>query len=245
MYSKNQVKLTRSLKLKKYRQKYNKFVCEGGKMAIEVLRHHRTFVDEVYVSEQFIDALTEDLKPMAQVVPLDVLRSMSSLESNKEAIAVCRMPPKEPVELNQNLAFYLDGVRDPGNLGTIIRTCDWFGLNKLYVSPDCVDVFNPKVVQATMGSIFGVGVVVLPIDQIPEIHKNINVMITEMQGVDYRIRPLTGPSLIVMGGESNGVSERIKNMGSVAISIPKGNTGGAESLNVAIATAIFAAHYTE
>ena len=245
MNSKNRIKLIRSLKQKKYRQKYNKFVCEGAKLAREVLIHHRDRVSEAYGTTAFIESLEPSLAAQIVEVSKKELEQMSSLESNQDALLVCKLPHAPSIDSIKRISFYLDGVRDPGNMGTIMRICDWFGWRELLLSPDCVDVYNPKVVQASMGSVLRVKASIVERSQIAELFAGKpNLLVADMQGEDYRSVDLEYPVLIVLGNESNGPSSEIMNQPHRVISIPKGQGAAAESLNVAIAAGILAAEYS-
>ena len=158
-------------------------------------------------------------------------------------MAVFRIPEqKQPVFSGFSLA--LDGIRDPGNLGTIIRLCDWFGIENLFCSPDTVDCYNPKVVQATMGSITRVNVVYSPLDEIKQAAGNKTVLGAFMNGENVYTSKLPAEGILVMGNEANGISEEVERLVTHKISIPPfGNSSSTESLNVATATAILLSEF--
>ena len=162
---------------------------------------------------------------------------MSSLKTASDVLAVVRIPVKKNVSDFFGINIVLDNVKDPGNLGTIIRICDWFGVKNIYCSLETVDVYNPKVVQSTMGSITRVDVIYTDIRKmIQEIDVNVKVYGAVMDGDDINQIKVNKNSLIVFGNESNGISEEIKDVISDRITINK--IGDAESLNVSVSAAI-------
>ena len=244
MISKNRIKLIRSLQLKKYRQKYNKFICEGAKIAMEVLRDAPGIVEAVYVSPELAPSLSKLTYLPLTVVPGSTIKSISALESNEDCLLVCQLPePYSGIPRLKSHAFYLDNIRDPGNLGTIIRLCDWFGMETLYLSEGCVDPYNPKTIQASMGSFLRIKLVKMPFDEVAGRFAPEHVFIADMEGRDYRDISATGPMIFVLGNESNGVSEEIKAKVDQVLTI-KGKSTKVESLNVAVSAAILASHFT-
>ena len=231
MLSKNQIKLVRSLEMKKNRKRENLFVAEGPKVVGDLLR----------AGFQLHSAYSTVPRPDAQLVTDDELRRLSFLQHPQQLLAVFKIPDNnyELFIMNYELAIALDGIQDPGNLGTIIRIADWFGISTIYCSPDTADVYNPKVVQATMGSLAHVSVVYCDLVELLS-HATCPVYGTLLDGDDIYQQPLSHEGIIVMGNEGNGISPSVRPLITHRLLIPNFNPSQetAESLNVAIATAI-------
>ncbi|MCX7550825.1 TrmH family RNA methyltransferase [Xanthomarina sp. F2636L] len=236
MLSKNQIKLITSLKQKKYRLQHGLFVAEGVKTINELIASHFK-LQQLYTTESFkINANLEILITEAE------LKKISFLTTPNTALAVFKIPKTEPIKINQ-LIVALDNVRDPGNLGTIIRLCDWFGITELVCNLETVDCFNPKVIQATMGSITRVNISYL---DLPKFLKDINMETfgAFMDGENIYKKELPNKGVLVLGNEANGVSKDIENLIATKITIPRfGNLQATESLNVATATAILLSEF--
>jgi TrmH family RNA methyltransferase len=237
MLSKSQIKLINSLSQKKYRQKNALFVAEGIKVIKELLNSN--FELECLFSETDL-FFTE--KNKMQLLEANELKKISNLNTPQTALGVFKIPQKEQ-EINSDFIVALDGVRDPGNLGTIIRLCDWFGIKQLLCSTDTVDCYNPKVVQATMGSMARVEVVYKDlVEEIPKL--NLPVYATFMNGENVYESNLDNKGILVLGNEANGVSKKIEQMANQKLSIPQfGEAKNTESLNVATATAILLSEF--
>jgi TrmH family RNA methyltransferase len=236
MLSKNQIKLITSLKQKKYRQLHGFFVVEGVKAIKELLGS--TFeLHEIYTTITFnIDAKNEI------IISETDLKRISFLTTPNKALAVFKMPKPKDIDGNQ-LILALDDIRDPGNLGTIIRLCDWFGVKDLVCSEATVDCFNPKVIQATMGSITRVNISYVNLEQFIE-DSSLPIFGAFMEGESVYSTKLPDKGILVMGNEANGISEEIEAVITEKISIPRfGDTQTTESLNVATATAIFLSEF--
>ncbi|AXT51034.1 RNA methyltransferase [Aquimarina sp. BL5] len=235
MVSKNQKKLINSLHQKKYRKQYGLFVAEGKKVISELLEAdlelHSLFALEASYFETSSDKTF--------VVTETELKSISFLTTPQFAVAVFYIPKVKPVNY-QGLVLALDDIRDPGNLGTIIRLCDWFGITDLVCSEQTVDCFNPKVIQATMGSVTRVNIIYTNLQDFLTSQKNERPIYgTFMDGEIIYQEKLSQKGIIVMGNEANGISKEIEKLVSKRIAIPRfGNTQITESLNVATATAI-------
>lgn len=231
--SKNQLKLITSLGQKKYRQKHNLFVAEGVKVVHEFLQSSFT-LHSLYTSNYKFDNVPDD---KVFDITADELHKISSLKTPNKVLAVFEIP-KEVDFSDVKLYLALDTINDPGNLGTIIRLCDWFGISHLLCSKETVDCFNTKVVQASMGSLTRVSVHY--VDLIPTFQKlELPIFIADMNGENVYATNLPNQGILVMGNEANGISSEIKKIASHVISIPRfGNLQVTESLNVATATAI-------
>lgn len=229
MISKNQQKLIRGLELKKFRRREQLFVAEGPKVVGDLLKAGYT--------PQTLFSTTE--QPGAQLVTEDELRRISFLQHPQQVLALFPLPEPE-LEQPQPGSLYLalDGVQDPGNLGTIIRLADWFGIGTIYCSEDTADAWAPKVVQATMGSIARVKVIYANLGELLD-NTTLPVYGTLLDGNDIYQEKLTAEGIIVMGNEGNGISADIRQKVNRRLLIPSFHRGDtAESLNVAIATAI-------
>ena len=236
MLSKSQIKLITSLKQKKYRVQHGLFVVEGVKTINELLKSHLQ-MHRLYTTETFnIDAKLEVLITESE------LKKISFLTTPNTALAVFEIPKPKKIQEN-SLIVALDAVRDPGNLGTIIRLCDWFGISDLVCSTETVDCFNPKVVQATMGSITRVNISYLDLNQFLSDTK-LPVFGAFMEGANVYETTLINKGVLVMGNEANGISKNIEALITNKISIPRfGNIQATESLNVATATAILLSEF--
>lgn len=234
MISKNQQKYIRQLEQKKYRRRERIFVAEGTKVVGDLLQHYRS-VDIFATAEWQAPA---GITP--QLVTDDELRRISFLQHPQQVLALFPLPSSAVQESVKGLSLALDGVQDPGNLGTIIRIADWFGISTIICSEDTVDAWNPKVVQATMGSIARVNIIytnlLCYLDSLPA---DFPVYGTFLDGENIYTQQLPNEALIIMGNEGNGITEAIRAKVNHRLLIPNFHQGEtADSLNVAIATAI-------
>jgi len=236
MLSKNQIKLITRLKQKKYRSQEGFFVAEGVKVINELLQSSLK-LNHVFSTVPFnIDANLETL------ITENELKKISFLTTPNKALALFEIPKIQEIRLDR-LVVALDAVRDPGNLGTIIRLCDWFGINNLVCSEDTVDCYNPKVIQATMGSITRVNVSYVDLKHfLKEVKEPIYGAF--MDGDNVYKTTLPNKGVLIMGNEANGISKPIEVLISKRIAIPRfGDLQATESLNVATATAILLSEF--
>ncbi len=237
MVSKNQKKLIRSLKQKKYRKQHGLFVVEGVKVINEILNTHFV-LQKLFVLAANAHLYSAVEKSKWQIVSAAELSQLSFLTTPQKAIAVFEIPKVNAEIKSSGLQVVLDNIKDPGNLGTIIRLCDWFGVEKLICSRETVDCYNPKVVQATMGSLTRVVVVYTDIEQYIKTSE-LNVFGTFMDGENIYQAKLPQEGVLLMGNEANGISSEIEKLVEHRIAIPRfGAIQKAESLNVATAAAI-------
>ncbi|MDN3596746.1 TrmH family RNA methyltransferase [Zunongwangia endophytica] len=237
MVSKSQIKLITSLGQKKYRQKNGLFVVEGIKVIRELLNSDFQ-LEKLFASEAIFD-ISEDQFVLADEREL---KKITFLKTPQTALALFKIPQPK-LETLDDLTIALDGVRDPGNLGTIIRLCDWFGVKNLVCSKDTVDCYNPKVIQSSMGSITRVNVIY---ENLAEFLQDQDLVTygTFMEGENVYQKQLQEKSVLVMGNEANGITSEIEKLISEKISIPQfGQSQETESLNVATATAIFLSEF--
>lgn len=236
MLSKSQIKTITSLKQKKYRLQQGLFVAEGVKTINELLASQFS-LQQLYTTNSFkIDANLET------VVSEKELKKISFLKTPNTALAIFKIPEPKAINTNQ-LLVALDNVRDPGNLGAIIRLCDWFGITDLVCNIETVDCYNPKVVQATMGSITRVNVSYLNLtDFLKTTH--MPIFGAFMEGDNIYKSQLPNKGILVLGNEANGISREIEQVITTKISIPRfGQLQSTESLNVATAAAILLSEF--
>ncbi len=236
LVSKSQIKLITSLQQKKYRNKLGLFIAEGPKVINEFLSSGFN-LRSLFSTEEVFDKL-EDV----QIISKKDLSKISFLKTPNNSVAIFEIPIPKPV-LKDGIVVALDAIRDPGNLGTIIRLCDWFGVKQLVCSMDTVDCFNPKVIQATMGSIARVEVTYVKLSEYIS-ESFLPVYLGCMDGENIYHQKLPENAIIVLGNEANGISEKIKSLQTIKIAIPQFNEQQkAESLNVATATAILLSEF--
>lgn len=247
MISKAKTKLIRSLELKKNRKALGLFVAEGPKVVADMMAIQKPTV--IVAVSEWIDKHSASIPQATEVYDVtdDELRKLSFLQHPQQVLAVFKTASSDTSASmkpdTSALSLCLDGVQDPGNLGTIIRIADWFGIEDIYCSPETADVWNPKVVQATMGSIARVRVHYcdLPalLDSLPE---GFPIYGTMLDGDDINQAQLQNRGVIIMGNEGNGISQAIARRVTHRLLIPNYPSGRptADSLNVAIATAITA-----
>ena len=236
MISKNQIKWIRQLEQKKFRRRDGLFVAEGPKVVGDLMRRYQPHT--VFATSSWEG--TPDVE-----VTDDELCKVSFLQHPQQVLAVFPIPEQSAAIRTDRLSLALDGIQDPGNLGTIIRIADWFGIDRIFCSPDTVDAYNPKVVQATMGSIAHVDVVYTELSTLlTSLPADFPVYGTLLDGDNLYTQELSANGIIVMGNEGNGISQAIRPLVNRRLLIPcfrQGET--AESLNVAIATAITCAEF--
>ena len=238
MVSKSQIKLISSLQQKKGRLKSGFFIIEGIKGVKELLNSkielfHLFTTQDIFVSE----------KEKTQLINEKELKKISKLTNPQTAVGIFKIPNYKGQIPYEGILVGLDGVRDPGNLGTIIRLCDWFGIETLICSKDTVDCYNPKVVQATMGSIARVKVLYI---NLPDFLKKIKLPVigSFLDGKNVYSATLPSKGIIIMGNEANGISEEVEELIHLKLHIPQfGKIQQTESLNVAMATSILLSEF--
>jgi len=235
MISKNQQKYIRQLEQKKYRKREGCFVAEGTKVVGDLLKRYQPLA--IYATESW-----DAPKGVSYtLVSEEELQRVSFQQHPQQVLAIFPIPqPTDPVSLRGSLTLALDGVQDPGNLGTIIRIADWFGIDTIICSEDTADAWNPKVIQATMGSIARVNVIYANLlELLDTLPSDYPVYGTFLDGENIYTQTLSDEGLIIMGNEGNGISDAVKAKVNRRLLIPDFHQGDtADSLNVAIATAI-------
>ncbi len=232
----------RALQQKKQRDEQGLFLAQGRKLVRELMASSFV-VESLYATAE---AAKEIRFAETIIMPAHDLDRMGTLEQGNEVIAVVRTPPylhPQPPR-GRSLVIALDGIRDPGNLGTLLRIADWFGVEEVWCSPDCVEAFNPKCVQASMGSLFRVVVRTgdLPAAVMQATGTNAHVYKAEASGENVFDMQLERPAVLVLGSESHGLSDALKHGPGRSIAVPR--YGSAESLNVAAAAAALCMEFT-
>ena len=245
MIGKNTIKWVHSLEMKKNRKREHLFVAEGPKVVGDLLAHYRPRA--VFATAEWNGRASLPSYVTPETVSDDELRRLSFLQHPQQVIAVLEMDDDVSISVSpERLSLVLDGVQDPGNLGTIIRIADWFGIDKIVCSPDTADAYNPKVVQATMGSLARVNVSYTPLlPFLTSLPADMPIYGTLLDGSDIYASELSSRGIIIMGNEGNGISQEVRALVSKPLLIPNFSQGGdcAESLNVAVATAITCAEF--
>ena len=237
MIGKSQIKHVSSLHHKKFRREYGQFIAEGAKVIRELLSSE--FVLHELYSTGGKDSLFDGYD--VTLVSDGDLRKMSALTTPAGCLAVFEIPREIEPDF-KGLTVALDDIRDPGNLGTIIRICDWFGVEQIVCSPESVDVYNPKVVQATMGSLARVRVTYAGLASV--VKRSPAVYGAFMDGTNIYETKFQPDSIVVFGNESNGITDEVSKLVSERISIPRfGVHQKTESLNVATAAAIILSEF--
>ena len=254
MLTKNKIKLINSLVRKKNRKEFGLFIVEGEKMVNELIHECETREKCPYRISELFYTLDFKLKYTTELEKLNVpqteitegeLEKISNFSSPNQVLALVEVPQDKIPYYEEDLVLMIDGVIDPGNLGNIIRCADWFGINHVICSTNCVGLYNPKVVQASMGSIFRINV----------LYQDLVIILAKMRK-NNPLKPIYGATLegeniygmdlnensaIVMGSESHGISEEVKSFLTKEVKIPQ--LGRGESLNVASATAILCSEF--
>lgn len=237
MISKQLAKFVKSLKLKKYRQKASVFVVEGAKNVSELLSSDFE-VQHLFITEKYLHEFGEYLGAKHQYILSNEkeLVAMGTFQSNEYALAVAKTKSPKINISSEKLILALDDVQDPGNLGTIIRIADWFGITTIVASPETADFYNPKVINSSMGSFTRTNLIYENLTDFFANNPGYKVYGTFLDGKDiHRIQP-EFPAIILMGSESSGIHNNLLPFINEKITIPR--LGQAESLNVAVSTAI-------
>ena len=233
MLSKNQIKLITSLQQKKQRLVNQLFFAEGIKVIQELVESNFELV-HLYTTQNDFEEVSQDKKT---IISANELKKISALATQNSCLGVFRIQADKKI-IESGLILALDSIRDPGNLGTILRLCDWFGIDQIVCSKDAVDIYNPKVVQATMGSIARVNVNYIDLENFIG-QTQLPVFGTFMLGNNIYKTDLPQEGIIVMGNEANGISPELEKLIKNRLTIPRfGSLQKTESLNVATATAI-------
>jgi len=240
MLIKSQVKYIQSLSHKKLRDSEGVFVAEGPKLINELLSAGLP-LQQLYGVKEWIDRQDQRMTASITEISQSELERISLLQTPNQVLGIFKKPAfaaDRPVR--NTLSLMLDTIQDPGNMGTIIRCADWFGISQIFCSADCADAYNPKVVQASMGSIARVQVMYGTLAQLLAEAPDVPTYAAVLNGTDLRTLPPIKEGIIIIGNESKGVSDGLLALSRNRITIPR--HGKAESLNAAVATGIILSH---
>jgi RNA methyltransferase, TrmH family len=236
--TKNQIKYINSLQQKKFRLEHQSFVVEGAKSVLELLKSDFE-IELLFVTNDFFvenEVLLQNLSVQAIIVNSVELEKAGTFSSNNAALAIVKTKKNLELLVEENeFTLILDNIRDPGNLGTIIRIADWYGIKKIICSESTVDFYNPKVINATMGSFSRINLYYTDLEAFIK-KQSVNIYGTLLNGDNIHKTKFAKSGYIVIGNEANGISEPIEKLITHKITIPR--FGGAESLNAGIATAV-------
>ena len=238
MLSKARIKFIKSLQLKKYRKQEQCFMVEGRKSVLEVLASEFK-IEQLLMTEEFLQQNSKALKSYSGdqlIIKPSELAGLGEYSTNDAAIAVVKIAPNTPPALMKDtFSLMLDDIRDPGNLGTIIRTADWYGIKNIIASEETADVYNGKVIQSSMGSFIRVNIFYTPLEGYLTNNKQ-PVFGTFLDGENVHTLNFGSEGIIVIGNEANGISKEVEKYVTRRITIPR--FGQAESLNAGVATAV-------
>lgn len=240
MLSIGRIKNINRLHQKKFRKELGLFIAEGPKV-VEEFVHSDIKITEIYGLADWINrntALLNEKKCVYTVINEAELSRISGLQAPNEVLAVCEHPKAKNIDTNARLFLYLDGIADPGNMGTIVRMAEWFGLSQVFMANESAEVFSPKVVQSSMGSVARISSFYLPLSKLIESTGKTAVWGAELSGENIYEVSLPEKCILVIGSESHGISEESKKLLTKSISIPSANTSKTESLNAAVATSV-------
>jgi RNA methyltransferase, TrmH family len=241
MVSRSQLKYIQSLGQKKYRDTEGLFVAEGPKLVKELIESKNAELTQIYALNEWIEDNKDLLKDISLTAINETeLERMSQLTTPNKVLAVVKKFEANEPGIKEGISVVLDAIRDPGNLGTIIRIADWFGISQIICSGDCADMYNPKVVQATMGSIARVNVFYTDLPVWLKQRSGVRIYAAMLEGKDITKMSAIKEGLIIIGNESTGIDKEVLQFANEKISIPR--KGKAESLNAAVATGVILSH---
>jgi TrmH family RNA methyltransferase len=243
MLGKSKVKYIQSLGQKKFRDEAGLFIAEGPKIVSELLDTCPARVKQVFAVEDWLSEHQRQTKGIeTEVIMVEDLDKISQLKTPNKVLALVEYAVHQEIELKGRLSIGLCGIQDPGNLGTIIRIADWFGISQIICSEDSADQYNPKVIQSTMGSIARVNVFYTDLANLLSGLKDFPVFATVLDGEDVRKAGQPAEGIILIGNESKGISPELLSVANRRITISR--KGGAESLNAGVAAGIILSHLT-
>jgi len=243
MLSKNQIKEIRALHISKYRKQEKSFIVEGPKIVAEFI-NSKYNVTKVFALEEWINENSSIHANIERITPKE-LQAISLLKTPNQVLAIASYPDKKSFNYHEDdLVLALDSIQDPGNLGTIIRIADWFGINKLVCSIETADAYNPKVIQASMGALTRVNFCYTNLENwLSKLSSETPIYGTLLEGDNIYETELSNKGVIVIGNEGNGISPEIQSLIKQRITIPAYGNSMMESLNAAVATAIVCAEF--
>ena len=241
MISKSQVKYIQSLGQKKHRDELGVFIAEGPKLVNELVQQKEAVVEQIFATTEWINTNQKHSLNIEIVEINDTeLERISQLTTPNQVVAIIKKFRIDEPVVKGKISLVLETIQDPGNLGTIIRTADWFGIENIICSEDCADIYNSKVVQSTMGSIARVKVFYTRLNSWLENQNDLQIYATMLEGKDVATMSRLDEGLILVGNESKGISNELLRFANEEITIRK--KGKAESLNAAVATGIILSH---
>ena len=245
MFSKTHTKYIQSLHHKKFRDEFGVFIAEGTKVVMELLDSREFVCKEIFALPEWIKAnvnitMKYSIGAVVEVKDFE-LEKISTLSTPNKVLAIFEKKKELSIANFRNkITLVLDTIQDPGNLGTIIRIADWFGLDNIICSVGCADMYSPKVVQSTMGSLARINIIYTDITEWINEHADIMIYAATMHGKDVRTLLKIKEGIIIIGNEGKGINEELLSLAKENITIPK--IGEAESLNAAVATGIILSH---
>lgn len=247
MLSKNRIKQIQSLQLKKNRDLQNVFIAEGIKTVLEITASRPELIQEVLATRNLIETYSAEFTSLGLTfneVSDEDFNKVSLQSSPAGIMAICSYFKEErsSFDFTNNFSFYLDDVRDPGNFGTIVRLADWFGITNIFCSPNSCDLYNPKVIQATMGAFLRVNVTYTELAALLK-EQQVGVVYGAVLNGKNIYREQLKNGLILIGNEANGIREENLTLLTDPLTIPAHRSNGTESLNAAIATSIIASEF--
>jgi TrmH family RNA methyltransferase len=244
MISKTYTKYIQSLHQKKFRDLENAFIAEGSKVVMDLLTSSKIVCERLLATQEWLVENEQQIRKYSHI-PLEAidahdLDKISALSTPNQVLGVFKKMKEDSIDPTGKITLVLDCIQDPGNLGTIIRIADWFGVSAIICSDNCVDRYNPKVVQSTMGSLGRVELIYTHLADWLIKYPAIPIYVAALNGTGIESIKGLKEGMIVIGNESKGVSDEILDLANEKITIPK--VGGAESLNAAVATGIILSH---
>lgn len=245
MISKVHTKYIQSLQHKKFRDEFNVFMAEGYKVIFELLDSDKFICKELFALSDWLNEYKNALNRynigvIAEVKDFE-LGKLSALSTPNKVLGIFQKAQENKrVDLKNKITVVLDTIQDPGNLGTIIRTADWFSIENIICSYGCADIYSPKVVQSTMGSLARVNIIYTDITEWLQKNSSIHTYAAAMKGINIKDLKKITEAIIIIGNESKGISDNIMQMATQKITIPR--VGKAESLNAAVAAGIILSH---
>ncbi len=240
--SKSKLKYLQSLKLKKYRQKYDTFLLEGRKVILEIINHKNLVIKALYAEKSWIATygyILENGNIRVFEVTSAQLKKISALKTPDQVCAEIEISPiSSSISRTKGWIMYLDRISDPGNLGTMVRTSDWFGVGAICLSPGCADLYNPKTLQASKGSFANVPIHRKSATHLHKILRDRKWYFADLRGQDIRSFPKPKPGVLVIGNESQGISSALLDLPHTKLTIPHHPGSRAESLNASVAAAV-------
>jgi len=216
---------------------------EGAKSVLEILQQPTMEIEAIYALPKWIATHLAILSPhgnTVQRVTEKELQRISNLKTPNQVFCICKIPAYsiDHQVVNNSLTLYLDEIQDPGNMGSILRIADWFGIRYVWCSPSSVEVYNPKVIQASMGAFLRVTTVPIPFGKLKNDFPDLPIFASVLGGQNVLTEQFPSTGILVIGNEGKGIQEEIIELADYKVTIPKGQAGGAESLNAAVATGI-------